>query len=225
MGKLFIFFVGATLCLQSYAFSADEFLNGPNDFLNKKFQGCHKKDPAGPTGPTGATGPAGAQGGPGVAGPTGPTGLQGPTGATGATGPTGPLSLASYAFVTGTNTGPVTPVSDSMLKGGLADTTADYTFNPGSGDLTINTAGLYQVTYGATAVNYSPIQVVVFGSGASTPSIIVDGVNSNSMVTGAFIVQLAAADQLRLRSNSAGGIDLYTDNGSISAYLQVVRLQ
>lgn len=202
------------------AFAAQE---NELDYESNCFRRCQTKGATGATGTEGSTGATGI----GIAGATGVTGLTGTTGSTGVTGfdgATGPLSTASTAYIYNTFIGTVTPSTDSLLKGGVSSTDPDYTFNVFSGDLTINTTGLYEVVYGASATTTTQIGIAVNGAfGSQAPSVIVDGTNSQSMVTASFITNFVTGDQLRFRSSI--GIDLYSANGSASAYLQLLRLQ
>lgn len=103
----------------------------------------------GPTGPTGSAGATGATGQNGVAGSTGPTGLTGPTGPTGATGAPGPNPTATASFAANTS-GAIIAV---ILSGTLINLpnaqvlSADITVNGANTIFTVNTAGLYRISY------------------------------------------------------------------------------
>ncbi len=193
----------------------------------------------GPTGPTGAIGPQGPQGIPGATGLQGPqgpqgipgaAGLQGPQGAigaTGATGATGPVSLSSFAYIFTILTGNV-PVGESLLIGGTTpEITADYTFNPLSGDVTVVTGGTFKISYGAAATNLSEVGVAINGAFPQGAAIIVDGTNSQSMISGSFIASAPDNATFRIRSGSPEGTDLSAppSSGAVTAYLEITRLQ
>ncbi|MCQ6329952.1 NTTRR-F1 domain [Bacillus cereus] len=117
--------------------------------------------PTGSTGATGVTGPTGSTGATGVTGPTGSTGatgVTGPTGSTGATGVTGPTgdtgatgsNIATYGrFYNNTTTGSIATGAIIPLIITDTQTTSDLVLQ--SGSVNINTAGLYLVSYYATA--------------------------------------------------------------------------
>ncbi|CUI15864.1 Collagen triple helix repeat-containing protein [Candidatus Protochlamydia naegleriophila] len=178
----------------------------------------------GPTGPTGAIGPQGPQGIPGAAGLQGP---QGAIGATGATGATGPVSLSSFAYIFTILTGNV-PVGESLLIGGTTpEITSDYDFNPLSGDLTVLTGGTFKISYGAAATNLSEIGVAINGAFPQGAAIIIDGTNSQSMISGSFIASAPDNATFRIRSGSPEGTDLSAppSSGAVTAYLEITRLQ
>ena len=209
--KKFGFLLTFTLSL-SILFSANLAAN-----TDKKC-GHHHTSHVDPTGPTGATGIS-------LPGATGVTGVTGLPGATGITGATGTTTAGSFAFISTIANGLVVPASDSLLIGGTSTTSADFTFNNLSGDLTVNTAGLYMVTFGASSANNSAFGVSINGGFIpSAPTIYTNGATSLSMTTGSFVVNLVAGDTLRLRSSSVGGLDLISADSAASAYLQVVRL-
>lgn len=130
----------------------------------------------GPTGPTGAAGPTGSAVGPtgptgpvGAAGPVGPEGLPGPVGVMGVIGPTGFAGDTGEAGVTGP-TGAAAPTPPPSATAGFAANTAgglisvlvagtnlsfpstqllspDITLTSSSTLFTVNTAGLYRISY------------------------------------------------------------------------------
>ena len=100
--------------------------------------------PAGPTGPTGATGPTG---------PTGPIGITGPTGPTGSSPSTELLSAYSTPSAPGSNNQPLIFDQNAVTVGSSISHTA------GSGNFTINTPGLYTVSFHG---NISPVSCGTF---------------------------------------------------------------
>ncbi len=126
--------------------------------------------PTGPMGPTGPDlGPAGPTGPAGPAGPIGPQGLPGPVGAMGAAGPDGPAGPAGEAGITGP-AGAAAPTPPPSATAGFAANTAgslitvlvagtnlsfpstqllspDITLTGGNTLFTINTTGLYRISY------------------------------------------------------------------------------
>lgn len=126
--------------------------------------------PTGPTGPTGSDiGPTGPTGPAGAAGPAGPEGLPGPVGAMGITGPTGPAGAAGATGITGP-AGAAAPTPPPSATAGFAANTAgglitvlvagtnlsfpstqllspDITLTSGDTLFTINTTGLYRISY------------------------------------------------------------------------------
>lgn len=99
------------------------------------------------TGFTGAQGPTGAQGAPGT---TGATGL-----ATGATGPTGtainPLAFALF-YLTGTNSSTtITQNSPVLFGASIPAVPVGMAYTAGTGTITLNSTGNYQITYIVTA--------------------------------------------------------------------------
>lgn len=126
--------------------------------------------PSGPSGSdTGATGPTGPQG---VQGPTGPSGLAGAIGATGATGATGNTGASGIPGNAGANgaTGPAAPVPPPTVSSAFAANTSgglitvlttgtnialpnaqvipgDFSISADNRTITVNTAGLYRISY------------------------------------------------------------------------------
>lgn len=152
--------------------------------------------PTGPIGPTGSdigpTGPAGPQG---AAGPTGPEGLPGPVGAMGITGSTGLAGAAGPAGPTGA-AGALAPTPPPSATAGFAANTAgglitvlvvgtnlsfpstqllspDITLTSGNTLFTINTTGLYRISYhvNTTAAVLLGTRLVINGGNISQSTI------------------------------------------------------
>ncbi|MGF7142146.1 hypothetical protein HNQ56_000556 [Anaerotaenia torta] len=103
----------------------------------------------GPTGPTGATGVAGATGATGPTGAGGPVGSVGPTGPTGPTGAPGPnlTATAGYAVNTAGSTISVALGATNVPLPSVQLLSPDITVNGTDTVFTINTAGLYRISY------------------------------------------------------------------------------
>lgn len=112
----------------------------------------------GTTGPTGSTGPTGPTGNQGVTGSTGSNGPTGPTGATGNTGNTGtvgitgslgpnPTSTAAFAANTGGSSILVVLGGTTINLPNAQVMSPDITVNVPNTIFTINTSGLYRISY------------------------------------------------------------------------------
>lgn len=131
-----------------------------------------------------------------------------------------PVSVADlYTTFTGT----VAVGSSLFSNASFSDFTPDYTFDQATGQLKISTSGFYEVTFGASGATSASIAVTVNGSViASAPPIYVDGANSQSMASACFALDLSAGDVLTVAPLST--MDLFSNGGSASAFLQVVQL-
>lgn len=122
----------------------------------------------GPTGPTGSDGPTGPTAQNGVAGSTGSTGSSGATGATGITGAPGPNPTATAAFAANTTSGVIAVI----LLGTLVNLpnsqvlSPDITVNGANTTFTVNTAGLYRISYNinTTAALLMGSRLIINGS-------------------------------------------------------------
>ena len=138
-------------------------------------------------GPTGATGPQGLQGIQGATGATGPQGLQGIQGPTGATGPQGLQGIQGPTGATGT-TAPLASlaISDTVAKNLSSRTpliftgqpllqTAQFSYTPGTAEISINQSGIYQLWFHCVAsmntgaVIPSEIEMQVYLNGTPIP--------------------------------------------------------
>ena len=173
----------------------------------------------GATGPQGATGPAGApQGSPGVTGATGPRGATGATGPQGATGPVLPLQVymgmmngtgyVSYSNNISVGTFGYTQVylrwDQSIVQTGSA-------FATDSGGITLDEAGIYEVSYKvhATSVPSGAGIVVYTRADAFSDPASGTGIPQSVAISGKSITGNAETDK----------IYIVTLNGS-SNYLQ-----
>lgn len=122
----------------------------------------------GPTGPNGTDGPTGPTAQNGVAGPTGSNGPTGATGATGIAGAPGPNPTATAAFAANTTGGIIAVV----LAGTLVNLPSsqvlspDITVNAANTIFTVNTAGLYRISYNinTTAALLMGSRLIINGS-------------------------------------------------------------
>ncbi len=113
--------------------------------------------PAGPAGPQGPTGPVGPEGLPGAIGPVGPPGPQGPTGPAGAAGVTGlpgpdapiPPPSATAGFAANTAGGLITVLvaGTNISFPSVQLLSPDITLTSGNTLFTVNTAGIYRISY------------------------------------------------------------------------------
>ena len=201
--------------------------------------------PAGPAGSdTGATGPTGLRGPQGTVGPDGLAGAIGVSGPMGATGPTGPAGLTGIEGTGGAPAPLPPPTATSAFAantvGGLisvliAGTTisfpsvflssSDITLTNSNSLLTVNTAGLYRISY-----HINTTAAVVLG----TRLLINGGVNSQSIIPPALSLSqfnneieigLNVGDRIQLQMYSPLGIGLATLlGGSLGASLTIIRL-
>lgn len=127
----------------------------------------------GATGNTGNTGSTGFTGFTGPQGPTGPQGAPGATGntglATGATGPTGtainPLAFALF-YLTGTNSSTTIAQNNPVLfAASVPAVPVGMTYTAGTGTITLNNTGNYQITYVVTADAASQLRFGLFVNG------------------------------------------------------------
>lgn len=113
--------------------------------------------PTGPAGPAGSAGPVGPEGLPGpvgAAGPVGPAGPAGPLGVDGLTGPTGaaaptPPPTATAAFAANTGGGLITVLvaGTDLAFPSTQLLSPDITLTNGNTLFTVNTTGLYRISY------------------------------------------------------------------------------
>jgi hypothetical protein len=176
--------------------------------------------PIGPVGPIGATGP---QGPIGITGPAGPQGFTGPTGNAGFVGPTGAVGPIGITGATGAPgavgaTGPIGPASELDQFGYVynqaaqlveGDTTFDsngilssgITHTPGSSQIVINSAGLYQITFTVSAVNAN--QFALFLNGAPIPGAVYGSGAGTQQNSGQVIVNMAVGDVITLTNHTS----------------------
>ena len=183
--------------------------------------------PTGATGATGPTGPAGPAGDAGATGASGPAGATGPTGATGATGETGPAGPAGTAGATGP-TGAAPPLnalyatndpSQSPASNGdaltfdtnqvLEGTAISHT--AGSGDFTLNDAGIYKITYSVVGTNTTATgtaSVQLNSNGTPVPGSLTSGkitaTSDTTTLAASALVNASASDVITLTMIGTG---------------------
>lgn len=189
--------------------------------------------PTGPTGVTGPTGPTGPQGLPGPNGPAGvtgsagvagPNGVTGLTGAQGAAAPTPPSASAAFAanltgalisvLIAGTNI----PLPDAQLL------SADITVSSGNTTFTVNTPGLYRISYHINTTANVGMGARLLINGASIPaSTYPASVLSLSTFYNEIEVSLVAGNtiQLQMFATILGAVTLLPSTG---ASLMIIRL-
>lgn len=115
--------------------------------------------PQGPIGPMGPTGPQGIMGPQGPQGVQGATGATGPTGPQGATGATGPQGIQGEPGAQGIANARYVESADGTVDAGakipftvtVATNGTDITYEGST--VTVPTAGVYMVTFGATGTS------------------------------------------------------------------------
>lgn len=190
--------------------------------------------PAGATGPIGPVGPNGSQGLPGAvggSGVTGPTGSVGLTGATGATGPTGnpaplPPPTATAGFAANTSGGLITVlvVGTNISFPSVQLLSPDITLTSGNTLFTVNTGGLYRISYhlNTTASVLMGTRLVV--SGANIPQSTIPPAISVSQFYNEIELNLTSGStiQLQMFAPLLGVATLLTSG--VSASMMIIRL-
>lgn len=206
----------------------------------------------GSTGATGATGITGAGGAIGATGPTGATGVAGAAGATGSNGPggaTGPTGATGPIGATGpTGTTAFTP----SLTSGFAANTSNASFSVGGGVgnvfvnlpnaqvlpasivangantiFTINTAGLYRLSY---HLNVTPLLLATVSS-----FLMINGVQNNSTLISPLITATYYKEiEINLAAGATVSLMIYSPalltqtlnlmTGGLGASLTIIRL-
>lgn len=167
--------------------------------------------------PQGATGPAGPQGAAGPAGPIGPAGPQGVTGATGVTGPTGAAAAVNVVYAV--NAAAQTPAAAGTvltLAANQAAVGTAVTHTAGTGPISLNEAGTYEVNYTTTvtpAAGVTPpvtVSVQLNSGAAAVPGTVssatLQAAGNTATLAGNAIVQVTTAPvTLTLVANDASG--------------------
>jgi hypothetical protein len=189
----------------------------------------------GPAGPMGAAGPIGPEGLPGAVGPAGADGADGPAGPDGETGLTGsagppaptPPPTATAGFAANTNGGLIT-----VLLGGTDITfpsvqlfSPDITLTGGNTTVTVNTAGLYRISYhvNTTAAVLLGTRLIING-GIVTQSIVPPALTLSQFYN-EIEVNLTPGNTIRLQMYAPliTGVATLLNN-SLGASLMLIRL-
>ncbi|MDY0090974.1 MAG: hypothetical protein RBR78_11495 [Flavobacteriaceae bacterium] len=204
--------------------------------------------PSGPTGPIGSDiGPAGPAGPAGAAGPVGPEGLPGPVGAMGNIGPTGPDGAAGAAGITGP-TGAAAPIPPPSATAGFAANTAgglitvlvagtnlsfpstqllspDITLTSGNTLFTINTTGLYRISYHVNTTAAVALGTRLVINGGNIPQSTIPPAIALSQFYNEIEVSLTAGATVQLQMYApliVGAATLL--GGGIGASMMIIRL-
>lgn len=204
--------------------------------------------PQGPVGPAGPdTGPEGPVGPVGIAGPVGPQGLPGPVGAQGPAGPTGPTGAAGITGIAGPAGAPAPTPPPSATAGFAANTagglitvlvagtnisfpstqllSADITLTSGNTLFTVNTTGLYRISYhvNTTAAVLLGTRLVI--NGGNIPQSTVPPAIALSQYYNEIEVSLTAGATILLQMYApliVGAATLL--GGSLGASMMIIRL-
>ncbi|MEA4969831.1 MAG: collagen-like protein [Candidatus Pelethousia sp.] len=207
--------------------------------------------PAGPQGPIGPagpdTGPEGPIGPVGIAGPVGPQGLPGPVGAQGPAGPTGPTGAAGITGIAGPAGAPAPTPPPSATAGFAANTAGgliavlvagtnisfpsvqllspDITLTNGNTLFTVNTTGLYRISYhvNTTATVLLGTRLVI--NGGNIPQSTVPPAIALSQYYNEIEVSLTAGATILLQMYApllAGAATLL--GGSLGASMMIIRI-
>lgn len=202
----------------------------------------------GPTGPTGsATGPTGPEGPVGAIGPAGPEGLPGPVGPAGIMGATGPTGPAGIAGATGP-TGADAPLPPPTVTAGFAANTEgglisvilagtnisfpnvqllspDITLTGGNTLFTINTAGIYRISYHVNTTAAVSLGTRLVVGGANIAQSTITPVIGLSQFYNEVELSLSAGTTVRLQMYAPVLAGLATLlGGSLGASLMIIRL-
>lgn len=204
--------------------------------------------PTGPIGPTGSDiGPTGPTGPAGAAGPVGPEGLPGPVGPIGITGPTGPAGAAGAAGITGL-AGAAAPTPPPSATAGFAANTAgglitvlvagtnlsfpstqllspDITLTSGNTLFTINTTGLYRISYHVNTTAAVALGTRLVINGGNIPQATIPPALALSQFYNEIEVSLTAGATVQLQMFApllVGAATLL--GGGIGASMMIIRL-
>lgn len=191
--------------------------------------------PTGPAGPMGAIGPIGPQGLPGAVGAQGPAGLTGPAGADGPAGNTGaagaaatlPPPTATAGFAANTAGGLITVLvaGTNISFPSVQLLSPDITLANGNTQFTINTAGLYRVSYhvNTTAAVLLGTRLVI--NGGNMQSATIPPAIGLSQFNNEIEVSLPAGSTIQLQMFAPLVIGAATLlGGSLGASVMIIRL-
>jgi hypothetical protein len=204
--------------------------------------------PTGPTGPTGSDiGPTGPTGPAGATGPVGPQGLPGPVGAMGITGPTGPTGVEGATGITGP-TGGAAPTPPPSSTAGFAANTAgglitvlvagtnlsfpstqllspDITLTNSNTLFTINTTGLYRISYHVNTTAAVALGTRLVINGGNIPQSTIPPALTLSQFYNEIEVSLTSGATIQLQMYAplvVGAATLLS--GGIGASMMIIRL-
>lgn len=191
--------------------------------------------PPGPAGPIGLAGPPGPEGLPGPVGPVGIAGSAGPTGAEGAEGPAGPMGEDAPTPPPSATAGYATNTVGSLITVLVAGTnisfpsvkllSSDITLTSGNTLFTVNTAGLYRISYhvNTTATVLLGTRLVI--NGGNIPQSTIPPALSLSQFYNEIEVSLAANSTIQLQMYAPLVIGAATLLGnSLGASMMIIRL-
>ena len=180
----------------------------------------------GPIGPTGDTGPTGI-------GPTGTTGPIGPTGAMGNTGPTGPTGATGFnttsdtAFAANTQSANINVLATGTLvplpNNQYLPLSGDITINATSDTFTVNSSGVYRISYNVNLDMSLLLSTGIVINGVSNTASVIAPVLATSEFSNEIIVSLSAGDTVALQLFGLAGVTLLLPN-SAGATLMIMRL-
>lgn len=176
------------------------------------------RGPAGPPGPPGPPGKPGERGPMGYPGMPGAPGEPGPPGTPGEPGPPGaPGGIAEYAYIYKTGEQRVEQ-GDSIIFNNNGPMTAGITHTNNSAQITVITAGVYEIIY--TVTGNQTKQFALFAGSNPIASSRYGIQSGNSQLVGLLMLEIPANTILTLRNNiSTTMVDLDPDAGGS---LQVV---
>ena len=165
-------------------------------------------------------------------GPAGPPGPPGVTGATGPVGPTGPPGIngtnavLEYAHIYNLAAGTVAIEADILFDSN-GPITAGFTHLLGTSSIIINSAGVYQISFGVSGVE--PNQFAVFRNGAPVAGGILGSGAGTQQNHGQVLVVAAAGDVITIRNHSsAAAVTLQTLAGgtqiNANALVVIIKL-
>ena len=226
------------------------------DDLHKKKCCCCEPGPVGPQGNQGIQGPEGPQGNPGQTGHQGPQGAQGPMGLQGIQGVPGECRECEchcpepeFAEVGSIVTQDMPASPGANLAGGIvlleaavfATANIDITMAPVNGQIKVNRAGWYRVSYGVCgSLNpvVSPLPVWTFSlfkngiivAGSTFANMTISPEQKANEIVSEVFVHFALGDVVTLANTSTDNVELSaptlgTNAQTTSAYVSLILLR
>lgn len=191
--------------------------------------------PTGPTGPEGNPGPAGPQGLPGPVGAFGVSGATGPTGPTGSAGPAGsagapapiPAPTATAGFAANTAGGLVTVLvaGTNISFPSIQLLSADITLTGSNTIFTVNTAGVYSISYHVNTTASVLLGTRLVINGGNIPQSTVPPALSLSQFSNEILVSLTTGSTIQLQMYAPLIVGVATLlSSSIGASMMIIRL-